>query len=272
MKKDVHHSGRKRSGDTEVAKPLVHVDEMAKAVGRSTVLSRKLLSQQKRIHEAQRPLHQIQRFPEIVHHIREYVIPEHQNLFDTPIDRAVMQRLSACLTEPITPCLSFHFPLPGCANQLIEKIEDWDEIQDTLAEWATRELDAIACVFIDVENLSEGCRECIGFTRHCFPGLDTVNTLLNKYLRDYLKKLESRIAHLVQVEATSTVTKEKNAARKEADKLKKALKDCQDWERNVILPLAQQRLEIDLDDGVKTNYLKFVGAVQPIAGLAAKED
>ena len=101
---------------------------------------------------------------------------------------------------------------------------------------------------------------------------DTVNTLLNKYLRDYLKKLESRIAHLVQVEATSTVTKEKNAARKEADKLKKALKDCQDWERNVILPLAQQRLEIDLDDGVKVNYLKFVGAVQAIPGLAAKED
>ena len=101
---------------------------------------------------------------------------------------------------------------------------------------------------------------------------DTVNTLLNKYLRDYLKKLEARIAHLTQVEATSTVTKEKNAARKEADKLKKALKDCQDWERNVILPLAQQRLEIDLDDGVKTNYLKFVGAVQAIPGLAAKED
>ena len=101
---------------------------------------------------------------------------------------------------------------------------------------------------------------------------DTVNTLLNKYLRDYLKKLESRIAHLVQVEATSTVTKEKNAARKEADKLKKALKDCQDWERNVILPLAQQRLEIDLDDGVKVNYLKFEGAVQTIPGLAAKED
>jgi hypothetical protein len=101
---------------------------------------------------------------------------------------------------------------------------------------------------------------------------DTVNTLLNKYLRDYLKKLESRINHLVHVEATATVTKEKNAARKEAEKLRKDLKDCQDWERNVILPLAQQRLEIDLDDGVKVNYLKFTGAVQPIPGLAAKED
>ncbi len=100
---------------------------------------------------------------------------------------------------------------------------------------------------------------------------DTVNTLLNGYLRDYLKKLESRIAHLIQVEATSTVTREKTAARKESDKLKKALKDCQQWERDVILPLAQQRLAIDLDDGVKSNYPKFEGAVQTIPGLK-KED
>ena len=101
---------------------------------------------------------------------------------------------------------------------------------------------------------------------------DTVNTLLNGYLRDYLKKLEARIAHLTEVEATATATKERTAARKEREKLQKSLKDCQDWERDVILPLAQQRLEIDLDDGVKVNYLKFEGAVQPIAGLAAKED
>jgi hypothetical protein len=101
---------------------------------------------------------------------------------------------------------------------------------------------------------------------------DTVNTLLNKYLRDYLKKLESRIAYLTQEEATATATKDKTAARKEREKLQKALKDCQDWERNTILPVAQARLEIDLDDGVKVNYLKFTGAVQPIAGLAAKED
>jgi hypothetical protein len=52
---------------------------------------------------------------------------------------------------------------------------------------------------------------------------------------------------------------------------RKNLKDSQCWERYVILPLAQQRLEVDLDDGVKVNYLKFEGAVQAIAGLAAKE-
>jgi|GEM_PF-6647306 len=64
----------------------------------------------------------------------------------------------------------------------------------------------------------------------------------------------------------------KTATRKETDKLRKTLKECQDWEREILLPLAQQRLEIDLDDGVKVNYLKFKGAVQPISGLAAKED
>jgi hypothetical protein len=37
-------------------------------------------------------------------------------------------------------------------------------------------------------------------------------------------------------------------------------------------PRAQHRLEIDLDDCVKTNYLKFEEAVAPIPGLAAKED
>jgi type II restriction/modification system DNA methylase subunit YeeA len=101
---------------------------------------------------------------------------------------------------------------------------------------------------------------------------DTVNTLLNKYLRDYLKKLESRISHLTEAEATASSTKEKTAARKEREQLQKSLKDCQDWERNIILPLAQKRQEIDLDDGVKVNYLKFEAAVQIIPGLAAKED
>jgi len=40
---------------------------------------------------------------------------------------------------------------------------------------------------------------------------------------------------------------------------------------DTLFPLAQQ-LEIDLDDGVKVNCLKFGDALAPIAGLAAKED
>jgi len=97
---------------------------------------------------------------------------------------------------------------------------------------------------------------------------DTVNTLLNDYLRDYLKKLEARIEHLEHVQDTASTTREKNAARKEADKLRKTLKECREWERDILLPLAQQRLEIDLDDGVKANYPKFNGAVAKVTGLS----
>jgi len=48
--------------------------------------------------------------------------------------------------------------------------------------------------------------------------------------------------------------------------------ELEDWERKVILPLAEKRIEIDLDDGVKVNYIKFSGAVRNIPGLAAKEE
>ena len=50
------------------------------------------------------------------------------------------------------------------------------------------------------------------------------------------------------------------------------LAELEQWERNVILPLANRRLEIDLDDGVKVNYLKFGSALQFIPGLEKKEE
>ena len=101
---------------------------------------------------------------------------------------------------------------------------------------------------------------------------DTVNRLLNGYLREYLHKLRARIEHLEHVSATSTNTREKTTARKEGDALKKTLRECEDYERDTLLPLAQARLELDLDDGVKVNYLKLGEALFPIAGLAAKEE
>jgi N-6 DNA Methylase len=101
---------------------------------------------------------------------------------------------------------------------------------------------------------------------------DTVNTLLNRYLREFIHKLDARLNHLANVEATTTSAREKTAARKEADKLRKSLKECQDWERDVVLPLAQQRIEVDLDDGVRVNYLKFPGLLAKIPGLEKKED
>ena len=54
-------------------------------------------------------------------------------------------------------------------------------------------------------------------------------------------------------------------------KLRGVLAECDEWERQTMLPLAQARIELDLDDGVKANYLKLGDALAPIAGLA-KED
>jgi type II restriction/modification system DNA methylase subunit YeeA len=101
---------------------------------------------------------------------------------------------------------------------------------------------------------------------------DTPNLVLNRYLRNYLVKLRARIEHLDHAQAVAATAKEKTAARKESDQLKKNLRECEEWERDVLLPLAQSRPELDLDDGVKVNYLKLGEALAPIPGLAAAED
>jgi hypothetical protein len=101
---------------------------------------------------------------------------------------------------------------------------------------------------------------------------DTMNQVLNRYLREYEAKLRNRIAHLAQVQASEASARDRTAARKESDKLMKNLHDCEEWERQTILPLAQARIELDLDDGVKVNYLKLGEALAPIPGLAAAEE
>lgn len=102
---------------------------------------------------------------------------------------------------------------------------------------------------------------------------DTMNVLLNRYLREYQVKLRNRIAHLSHAQTNESIRpSDKTAARKESDKFTKILRECEEWERQVILPLAQQRIELDLDDGVKVNYLKLGEALAPIPGLSAAED
>jgi len=102
---------------------------------------------------------------------------------------------------------------------------------------------------------------------------DTLNQVLNNYFRPYLQKLEARLAQLGLDQLNDDLpARERTAARKEAEKIAKVLKECQAWEQDALLPLAQQRIELDLDDGVKVNYLKLQDVLAPIPGLAAKED
>jgi hypothetical protein len=102
---------------------------------------------------------------------------------------------------------------------------------------------------------------------------DTPNRVLSSYLRDFLQKLRSRLEHLDHLMASeATSARELTKARKESDQLKKTLRECEEYERETLLPLAQQRIELDLDDGVKVNYLKLGEALATITGLATKEE
>jgi hypothetical protein len=51
-----------------------------------------------------------------------------------------------------------------------------------------------------------------------------------------------------------------------------ALKGCQAWEQDFLLPLAQECFELHLDDGVKVNYLMQQDVLAPMPWLAVKEE
>ena len=98
---------------------------------------------------------------------------------------------------------------------------------------------------------------------------DTVSVLLNDYLREFINKLEaerSRLEKLADDESASQSQRTK--ALKDAAKIATQLDELRDWERDVIFPLAQQKIEIDLDDGVKANYPKFGTALKKIPGVS----
>ena len=91
---------------------------------------------------------------------------------------------------------------------------------------------------------------------------DTLNTVLGDYLREFQAKLRTEIGHL---ERSKTA-----ADQKRADTYRKALTECEDYERDILFPLASRRLPIDLDDGVLVNYLRFSEALQKIPTIERK--
>lgn len=97
---------------------------------------------------------------------------------------------------------------------------------------------------------------------------DTVSVILNDYLRDYISKLEATKENLEAIGIKADAPKsEKVKALKEIEKIKKMIVECEDYEKDILYPLATQKIEIDLDDGVKVNYAKFGKALKKIVGL-----
>ncbi len=100
---------------------------------------------------------------------------------------------------------------------------------------------------------------------------DTASVILNSYLRNYRdEKLSAKIAQckLVETRASSSQA-DKIKASKERETMEKIVTEVNEYERDILYPLATERKEIDLDDGVKVNYLKFGKALKDF-GLKAK--
>lgn len=102
---------------------------------------------------------------------------------------------------------------------------------------------------------------------------DTVSVVLNDYLREFRTKLVAHKSHLEAVSISASASQgEKTKALKEIEKINKMIAELEEYEREVLYPLATQQIEIDLDDGVKVNYVKFGSALKKIAGLDNQED
>ena len=100
----------------------------------------------------------------------------------------------------------------------------------------------------------------------------TVSTVLNEYLREFKAKLRSSLEHQERLVAAGGGTpRQQAAAQKETDRLRKVLLELDEYEHDVLYPLASHQIEIDLDDGVKVNYPKFGAALKKITGLEGSE-
>jgi hypothetical protein len=102
---------------------------------------------------------------------------------------------------------------------------------------------------------------------------DTVSVVLNDYLREYRNKLEAHRKSLESISISPDATPtQRTKAEKEIGEVTKVIAELDEYEREVLYPLATEKKPIDLDDGVKANYPKFGAALKPIKGLSDADD
>ena len=102
---------------------------------------------------------------------------------------------------------------------------------------------------------------------------DTVSVVLNDHLREFRTKVTSQKNHLEAISiSASALQNEKTKALKGIEKLSKMIAEMEEYEREVLYPLATEQVKINLDEGVKANYARFGVALKKIIGLDTKED
>ncbi|MAL23060.1 MAG: SAM-dependent methyltransferase [Xanthomarina sp.] len=98
---------------------------------------------------------------------------------------------------------------------------------------------------------------------------DTLNQILNGYLKDYREKLTAELDRQAHIKNVGTA-REQTLAAKEEDRIHKVLLELQEYERE-LYKMATDRISIDLDDGVLVNYNKFGNLIKEVSGLNDKK-
>lgn len=99
---------------------------------------------------------------------------------------------------------------------------------------------------------------------------DTLNQILNGYLVEYREKLRAYIERQEHIRDTGSAA-EQNKAAKAIKKYQVILLELKEYERDTLYPLATERIQLDLDDGVLVNYNKFGKAIKEVKGLNDKK-
>ena len=84
---------------------------------------------------------------------------------------------------------------------------------------------------------------------------DTIGNVRAEYLERMQKKLDSEQERMDAIIEGSSLARDITRAQKQKEKLRKQAKECADYAQK-LSHLANYRINIDLDDGVKVNYRK----------------
>lgn len=85
----------------------------------------------------------------------------------------------------------------------------------------------------------------------------TVAKIRTDYLHTLQRKYEAEINRLqLVVDSQEYTAKDRTVAKKKIDKISKQIEECREYDQ-VVAYLANEKISIDLDDGIKVNYAKF---------------
>ena len=96
---------------------------------------------------------------------------------------------------------------------------------------------------------------------------DTLSKLHADYVSPYIDKVEQQLKEAEDDAVRDDLSQaQRNKANKLAAELAEKVREVKEF-ATILAQMSTQRLTIDLDDGVKTNYPKYYPLVEPIKGL-----